>query len=70
MIGMKKTIDNVLSTFNTMIEDLKKIEQSEFNNQLKFEREASEAAANAVDSELKAKKAYDVRQRIEQIVGE
>ncbi len=67
---IKKTIDNVLSTFNTMIEDLKKIEQAEKRKEIDFSIEATVAAANADTAKLEAERAANVRQRIEQIVGE
>lgn len=70
MIGMKKTIDNVLSTFNTMIEDLKKIEQAEKRKQIDFEIAQAVAYNNANTAREEAERAASVRQRIEQIVGE
>lgn len=67
---IKKTIDNVLSTFNTMIEDLKKIEQAESRKQIDFEIEEVVARSNAAASKAEATRAAAIRKSIEQIVGE
>lgn len=67
---IKKTIDNVLSTFNTMIEDLKKIEQEEKRKENEASIRAVVAGEEAKTANLEAERAANVRQRIEQIVGE